>query len=211
MTHEFDRNYWERRWQATPGDDYTKISSRPPNPYLIQRTAHLAPGSALEAGCGDGAEAVWLASNGWHVLAADIAPSALGRTAHRAQAAGVANRIRLAEADLSQWQPGERFDLVTSHYAHPAMPQLDFYVRIADWVEPGGTLLLVGHLHVHGVTGHDHHPPESASVTAAAIIDRLGTNSWRIEAAEELERVITSPQGEDMTLHDVVVHAVRRS
>ena len=49
------------------------------------------------------------------------------------------------EADLGVWDPGTRFDLVTTHYAHPAMPQLDFYERIAGWVAPGGTLLVVGH------------------------------------------------------------------
>lgn len=209
MTHEFDRNYWEHRWQETPADDRDDHSSRAPHPYVIQETAHLEPGTALDAGCGDGAEAIWLAANGWHVTAADISQSALERTARRAQVTGVADLLRLVEADLSQWQPDERFDLVTSHYAHPAMPQLDFYARIADWVEPGGTLLLVGHLHVHGETGHDHHPPASASVTAAAIADRLGARNWQIDTAEEVERVATTPNGQDVTLHDVVVRATR--
>jgi hypothetical protein len=48
---------------------------------------------------------------------------------------------------------------VTTHYAHPAMPQLDFYDRIASWVAPGGTLFIVGHLQHHGqhaAAGHGH-------------------------------------------------------
>ena len=208
MTHDFDRTYWERRWQETPADDRNNLLLRPPHPYVIQETAHLATGSALECGCGDGAEAVWLASNGWQVVAADISSSAIERTAWRAQAMDVANKVRAVEADLSQWQPDERFDLVTSHYAHPTMPQLDFYTRVAEWVKPGGTLLLVGHLHVHRDTGHDHHPPASVSVTAASITDRLGTENSQIETAKEVERFV-APHGRELTLHDVVVRATR--
>src|SRR5690349_9639591 len=109
MTHAFDQNYWERRWQETPNHDCDSESFRIPHPYVIAETAHLTPGSALEAGCGDGAEAIWLASNGWRVLAADISPSALERTAVRAQAKDVADKVRLVEADLSEWHPDESF------------------------------------------------------------------------------------------------------
>ena len=107
------------------------------------------------------------------------------------------------------------FDLVTTHYAHPAMPQLAFYDRIAAWVAPGGTLLIVGHLHAdHGAhhgAHHDHHPPAEASVTAANITARLDPTTWEVVTADEHTRTLDSPGGGQITLHDVVVRAVRRS
>jgi hypothetical protein len=82
---------------------------------------------------------------------------------------GAAERVDWTRADLGVWEPGTRFDLVTTHYAHPAMPQLDFYDRIAGPVAPGGTPLIVGHLRTHVADGHGHHdgPPAEATATAA--------------------------------------------
>ncbi|GAA3702613.1 hypothetical protein GCM10022377_15300 [Zhihengliuella alba] len=155
--HAFDKAYWEEHWeQADPRDTGPDT---PPNPYLAEEVRGLAPGTALDAGCGTGAEAVHLASLGWRVTGADISSAALASAAERARAAGVEDRTTWLETDLSQWRPAEHWDLVTTHYAHPAMPQLEFYRRLARWVAPGGTLLLVGHLHTHG-SGDDAHTHE---------------------------------------------------
>ncbi|WAP53377.1 class I SAM-dependent methyltransferase [Arthrobacter sp. ATA002] len=106
------------------------------NPHLIRETGNLAPGTALDAGCGAGTEAIWLATHGWKVTGADIASAALDRAAGRAADAGVADQVQWVQADLSTWEPDAQYDLVTTHYAHPAMPQLDFYDRTASWVAP---------------------------------------------------------------------------
>lgn len=157
-THGFDKDYWERHWRDRGAGS---MGGHPPNPYLAREIGGLTPGTALDAGCGGGAEAIWLASHGWEVTAADISSEVLALAADRATmstaASGAAERVRWVEADLSVWSPDTRLDLVMTHYAHPAMPQLEFYDRIAGWVAPGGTLLIVGHLHVAG-SGHGHHP-----------------------------------------------------
>jgi SAM-dependent methyltransferase len=188
------------------------MGGNPPNPYLARETSGLTPGTALDAGCGGGAEAIWLASCGWHVTAADISSEALARAAERAATSGAAERVRWVEADLSVWSPGARFDLVMTHYAHPAMPQLEFYDRIAGWVAPGGTLLIVGHLHTHSATGdgHGHEPPAEASATAATVTARLDDTEWEIVTAEEHLRTLTGHGGRAAPLHDVVVRATRR-
>ncbi|MFI7434321.1 methyltransferase domain-containing protein [Micromonospora haikouensis] len=212
MTHSFDKAYWQQHWQQTHGGRPGSMASNPPNPYLARETAGLAPGTALDAGCGAGAEAIWLASHGWQVTAADISADALAHAADRATASGSTGPIRWVEADLTVWEPGMLFDLVTTHYAHPAMPQLAFYQRIGDWVTPGGTLLIVGHLHTSQSTGHGHghgHPAE-ATVTLVDIRAGLEAADWEIVTAEEHQRPIPGPGGQPVTLHDVVVRATRR-
>jgi SAM-dependent methyltransferase len=211
MTHGFDREYWEQHWQQAHRDRSGAMEETAPNPYLAAETGSLVPGTALDAGCGAGAEAIWLASRGWRVTAADIAPEALARAARRAADNEVAGRVRWVEADLTVWEPDIRFDLVTTHYAHPAMPQLAFYDRISTWVAPGGTLLIVGHLHAPGPTGHGHHPPAEASVALPDITAGLERTGWEIATAAEHLRTVTGPGSHAVPLRDVVVRATRRS
>ena len=213
MTHGFDKDYWEQHWQQVDGG-LGSMAQSIANPYLVRETGSLVPGTALDAGCGVGAEAIWLASRGWQVTGADIAPRALAQAAENAERSGVSERVEWVEADLSVWEPVARFDLVTTHYAHPAMPQLAFYDRIAGWVAPGGTLLIVGHMHTSEPAEHSHgqgsQPPVEASVTVAAVTARLGDTAWGIVTAEEHLR--TQRDGDrEVPLHDVVVRARRLS
>jgi SAM-dependent methyltransferase len=215
-TQGFDKDYWASHWQQANGRG--SGGENVPNPYLARETSSLVPGTALDAGCGEGAEAILLAAEGWEVTAADISAEVLSCASERAKRVGAPlERVRWVEADLTAWEPGTRFDLVTTHYAHPAMPQLAFYERISDWVAPGGTLLIVGHLHTPDSTGpgHNHgkedqrHPPEEASVTAASITVRLDATQWGVVTAEEHTRTLANRAGRAVQLHDVVVRATR--
>lgn len=213
MEHTFDNEYWDKIWRS---DRAQSMGSGQPNPHLVREIGDLTPGTVLEAGCGAGAEAIWLATRGWQVTGSDIATAALDRAAERAADAGVADRVEWVRADLSTWEPATSYDLVTTHYAHPAMPQLEFYDRIASWVAPGGTLFIVGHLH-HEATadghGHGHHsdgPPDSASATAATIAARLDPGEWESVTTQESHRTLSGPGGRETTIHDVVVRATRR-
>lgn len=218
MTHEhaFDKDYWERQWRPGVDGEPGSMGRSPASPYLAREVGALAPGTALDAGCGAGAEALWLASRGWQVTAADISAEALALATHRAEALeepGAAERVQWVEADLAEWEPGVAFDLVTTHYAHPSMPQLEFYERLGSWVAPGGTLLIVGHLHAGDGHGHGdgQDPPAEATVRAAAITDRLDEADWAIVTADEPHRTMTRHDGREVSLNDVVVRAVRRT
>lgn len=216
MEHSFDKEYWDQIWQ---GGRAASMAASQPNPHLMREVSGLAPGTALDAGCGAGAEAIWLATCGWQVTAADIAADALARAAERAAASGVAEQVDWLQVDLSVWDPDTRYDLVTTHYAHPVMAQLEFYDRIASWVALGGTLLIVGHLrqhpgdgdgHSHADTHGDKGPPASAAATSAAITARLDPAVWEIVTAQELHRTLSGSEGREVTMYDVVVRATRR-
>jgi SAM-dependent methyltransferase len=215
--HAFDKAYWEqhwRRWTGGPG----AADSNAPHPYLAAELGGLLAGTALDAGCGTGAEALWLAGHGWQVTAADISSEALAQATARTASSGGADRVQWVEADLSSWDPGVHFDLVTTSYAHPAIPQLAFYDRLAAWVAPGGTLLIVGHLHT-GEHGHGHghgrstddQPPAEATATAEAVTARLGDAEWDVSTAREVHRTVIAPHGGAVALQDFVVRATRRS
>lgn len=209
MSHVFDKAYWDGIWSSGRGGG---MSTSAPNPHLQREVANLEPGTALDAGCGAGAEAIWLAAAGWTVTAADIATEALALAELRAEAAGLGHKVHWVQADLSTWEPSLQFDLVTTHYAHPAMPQLEFYRRISAWVAPGGTLLIVGHLHHDdGPHAHDGGPPVEASATATAITGLLDPDEWKVNTAEESQRTVRGPGSRTSVLQDVVVRATRSS
>ncbi|WP_327033086.1 class I SAM-dependent methyltransferase [Micromonospora ureilytica] len=164
------------------------MSTSPAHPYLTQETGALVQGTALDAGCGAGAEAIWLAAHGWQVTAVDIAPVAHARAAERTTESGVSERVRWVEADLTAGAPETRFDLVTTIVGH---------LHTSDATEQG---------HGHG-HGHWHRPPDEASITLADITAGLDSATWEITTAEGHRRTVP---GREVPLHDVVVRAVTR-
>jgi 2-polyprenyl-3-methyl-5-hydroxy-6-metoxy-1,4-benzoquinol methylase len=205
MSHDFDKRYWESHWDERPDGEPTPGIDA--NRYVIGELADLPSGTALDAGCGEGGDALWLASRGWSVTGADISRTALERAAARAVRVTAASSIEWLQADLTTWRPPSAFDLVMTSYAHPTTPQLEFYERISNWVAPGGTLLVVAHLHEPGPDAHHGHPA-AASVTAAAIIATLPADLWRIETEGQHTREVATEHGV-RTLRDAVVRATR--
>ncbi|TFV52762.1 class I SAM-dependent methyltransferase [Geodermatophilus sp. DF01-2] len=197
---EFSATYWEDRYRG-----HAAHGSRPPNPQLVSEAGDLVPGTALDAGCGEGADARWLASRGWRVTAVDVAPTALRRAREHAAAIGpdVASRIDWVAADLTTWAPpAEHFDLVSAHYVHPAGPHDTFVRRLAAAVAPGGTLLVVGH------DPSDRH--SAGHVTAGEVAAGLDGDRWDVVVAEVRSRHVAGHGGAEITLRDAVLRACRR-
>jgi 2-polyprenyl-3-methyl-5-hydroxy-6-metoxy-1,4-benzoquinol methylase len=138
----FEPPGWEARYS---GED--KIWSGDPNPQLVAEVPALTPGTALDVGCGEGGDVIWLAQQGWRVTGADFSANGLARAARHAEEAGVADRTEWWQVDARTFDAGGRtFDLVTTHFLHPpdgGMVQVT--ARLAEAVAPGGHLLVVGH------------------------------------------------------------------
>ena len=77
MTNDLDQGGWESRWERALQQHGDMLGKRPPNAYLTELADGLRPGRALDAGCGHGAEAIWLAASGWQVTAVDFSAKAL--------------------------------------------------------------------------------------------------------------------------------------
>ena len=147
MTHEitpemFEQHSWDERYA---GRD--RVWSGRANAVLAAEAADLAPGRAVDLGCGEGGDAIWLAERGWQVTGIDFSETGLARAAAHAAERGVADRIEWRRSDLRSWTPeGEQWDLVTSHFLHLLDDgMLEATRQMARAVAPGGTLLVVGH------------------------------------------------------------------
>ena len=141
---------WDRRYA-----DREQLWSGQPNGALVAEVAGLTPGRVLDVGCGEGADAVWLARGGWDVTALEVSGVALERAAGHARDAGVAVHwvhAGLAEAAL----PPASFDLVSAQY--PALlrtPDAAAERALLAAVAPGGVLLLVHHAGMDTQPAHD--------------------------------------------------------
>lgn len=207
MSERFGHAFWERRWDQVCHDHGELVRDLPPNPELVASADGRPPGLALDAGCGHGADAVWLAARGWRVTAADFATAALDRARRHAATLGaeVADRIDWVTADLSTWAPADdRFDLVTSHYVHGVEPRDALFRRLAASVAPGGTLLIVGH-DPACPSARSHGGAPELSFTADEVAAALDPDRWRIVVAETRTR--RAPGNIDLTLHDAVLRA----
>jgi SAM-dependent methyltransferase len=151
----------------------------------------MRPGLALDAGCGHGADALWLAANGWHVTAVDFSAVALAHARSTADAAGtdVAARIDWVEADLASWipQPG-RYDLVVCLYVNVAGSVEELVQRIGCGVAAGGTLLLVGHRPADPSTAAATSAAGQTQVSIGTAIAALDPDRWEVDIAEERVR-----------------------
>lgn len=206
-TESFDREFWERRWTQVLREHPDQVASRPPNAHLLAEIRDLRPGLALDAGCGHGAEAIWLAAAGWQVTAVDFSTAALehARATARAVGADVAQRIDWVEGDLGSWSPTPRhFDLVSCLYVHVEGPVTELVARLATGVAPGGTLFLVGHLPVDPATGEPTPAAGQVQVTVGEAVEALDPRHWQIVVAEERTRAAAG------TGVDAVVRAVYR-
>lgn len=203
MSGEFGAEYWEQVWNG--GHGIANMAAAPPHPRILSETAGLTPGSALDVGCGAGAEALALAQAGWQVTGVDVSAQALAHAAERAQAAGVQERTTWTEADATTWEPPQQYDLVLSCYAHAPIPQVELYERLSQWVAPGARMLLIGHLHHHGDR------PQEASTTAAQAAERFSPEEWEVITSQEGSRVLPRTEGAAVPLRDVILHLRRRS
>ena len=197
----------ERSWDALY-EDKPRVWSGNPNPQLVAEAGSLQPGRALDLGCGEGADAVWLARRGWEVTALEVSGVALGRAASHARDAGVAVRwvhAGLVEATL----PPAGFDLVSAQY--PALLRTSDAAAeraLLAAVAPGGVLLFVHHADADTERARENGFDPADYVWPSSIRPLLD-GDWVIEVDERRPRVLP-PGGAGAHHTDDLVLRARR-
>ncbi|WP_328762716.1 MULTISPECIES: SAM-dependent methyltransferase [unclassified Streptomyces] len=198
--------FWDSRYR-----EGNRIWSGDANAVLVREVADLTPGRALDLGCGEGADAVWLAHRGWRVTGTDISGVALERAAGHAADAGVADRVEWQRHDLAESFPAGEFDLVSACFLHSFgdFPRERILRAAASAVAPGGILLIAGH--AGWPAWQQDSRPEVHFPTPDEVVAQLELpeGAWEVLLAEEHERVQTRPDGRPGTRTDNAVK-VRR-
>jgi 2-polyprenyl-3-methyl-5-hydroxy-6-metoxy-1,4-benzoquinol methylase len=196
----YDRESWEQRWSEALREHGDRVADRPPNSHLRAALGGLRPGRALDAGCGHGAETLWLAERGWRVTAVDFSATALAHARSAAEAAEVAERIDWVEGDLATWTPQSgHYDLVACLYVHVAGSVEEMVRRMAAGVAPGGTLFLVGHRPVDPATGAATAAAGQVQVAVDTAVAALDPGRWEVVLAEDRPRA-TAGTGVDAVM-----------
>lgn len=200
MTTVRDQHFWDAMYRSRD-----RLFSGAPNGVLVTEAADLPPGHALDLGCGEGGDALWLAHAGWHVTAVDISPTAL----QRAAAADTTGRITWTHADLTTTAPQRAaYDLVSAQY-FPLPRHRDHTAlrALLDAVAPGGTLLVAGH-DPADLPPHHHRDVDPDAYYHPADIAQLLDPDWTIQINETRPRTTPAPAGTHHT-HDTVLRAHR--
>jgi SAM-dependent methyltransferase len=189
---------WDARYA-----EVDRVWSGNPNGTLVTEVAGLPPGRALDVGCGEGADAVWLARHGWDVTALDVSRVALERAAMHAEQAGVQVRwihAGLLDASLS---PGV-FDLVSAQY--PVLrrsPTNQAERALLGAVAPGGVLLVVHHADIDPDDARARGFDPADYVQPAQVASLLDEH-WQLEVDEKRPRTVETGAGAGHSVDQVL-------
>ncbi|MFD7296486.1 SAM-dependent methyltransferase [Streptomyces sp. NPDC059897] len=199
--------FWDGVYAARP-----RARGPQPNARLTETVTGLPPGDALDLGCGDGGDALWLARHEWCVTAVDISAVAVERLAALARSQGLGERLVAERHDLRESFPSGEFDLICAHYLHTAydLDRAAVLRASAHALRPGGRLLIVD----HGSTAPwswDQDPdvryPSPREVAAGIGLDPA---TWTVERADTPRRTASGPGGHTAEVTDHVL-LIRRA
>ena len=195
------REDWNERYASVEN-----LWAAKPNRFLVGEVAELEPGVALDLACGEGQNAIWLATLGWDVTGVDYSEVAISKARARAERDGVG--VDFVCADLVSYAPmPASFDLAIVLYLHiSARERRDVLERAAGALAPGGTFVLVGHDLLNlteGVGG-----PKDPDLLSTP--DEIASELPGLEI-QKAERVLRDVGGEERDAIDMLVRARRPS
>jgi thioredoxin reductase/SAM-dependent methyltransferase len=200
-----DERFWDDRYRSAPA-----LWSGKPNATLVAEAGDWSPGTAIDVGAGEGADAIWLAEQGWTVTGQEVSSVAIERASTHAADAGepIASRITWAHGDIATLDLAT-YDLVTSHYVHVASGEREPFVRrLAELVAPGGRLMIVAH-HPSDLATNIRRPRRPDLFATAAQLAALLDDRFSIVTAEARPRGINDADGNPVTIRDTVLVAER--
>ena len=196
-----ERESWNARY-----DGRELVWTASPNQFLVAEVAALAPGRALDLGCGEGRNAVWLAEHGWEVTAVDFSDVGIAKAQEMALQRSVT--VDWLIDDLNRYDPPARaYDLVIDFYLHiPPDQRREVLAKAAGAVASGGTLLVVGH-DLSNLEGGYGGPQDPALLYTPDGISAEMTG-LRVVKAERVRRIVENDDGRFEAI-DTLVRAER--
>jgi SAM-dependent methyltransferase len=201
-----DATYWDTRYAES-----TAVWSGNANVALVHEVGDLTPGTALDLGCGEGGDAIWLATRGWRVTATDISAVALAKAAAHAAEAGV--DVDFQRHELGVTFPAGTYDLVSAQFLYPRgdVSREQILLAATAAVAPGGVLLIEGHQDF-GPFADQHRShgdvtfPEPGEVVAGLC---LAEGEWQVLRCETHDRLQNGPDGVPAHRTDSTIKARR--
>jgi len=197
--------YWEQRYSGSE-----RVWSGKVNATMASVVAELAPGMAIDLGCGEGGDVLWLAEQGWTALGLDISTVAVGRAREQAAARRLGG-ASFEAVDLDAWEPEpDSIDLVTASFfqSNVALDRTAILRRAMTALRPGGRLVTVSH--AAPPSWAKDHPAKMVSVQDEAAQLGGSAEEWEVELAEERPRAATAPDGSAGEHLDAVLVLRRR-
>lgn len=200
-----DAAEWDARYA---GSDL--VWGADPNRFVAAELDQVTPGRALDVACGEGRNAIWLATRGWSAVGVDFSAAAIERATRLAEQAGVAAVTEFLVGDVVAGPlPTGPFDAVVVAYLHlPVNERRDTLRRAASLVATGGLLVVVGHDTSNLTDGVGGPQDPAVLFTPEDLVDDVGAG-FVIEKAERVHRPVTTPDGEREAV-DALLVARRR-
>lgn len=172
---------WEARYASRE-----RLWSGAVNPLLREIAGGAEPGRALDIGCGEGADLLWLAERGWEVVGVDVSATAIERYLEGARLIGVQDRASGIVGSAQSFTAPGAFDLISFFYLHPGEETPGGLAALitaqARRLRPGGRILVAAHAVIP-----PGRPGPARTHRLDELLSALGGDvaQWRVELAEE--------------------------
>jgi len=161
------------RWEQRYVEGELPWDSGETDPHLMRvvEDFSIAPGKAMEIGCGTGTNAIWLDSQGFDVIGLDLSPTAIERAKAKVESADASCQMLVADF-LTEPIAGSPFSFVYDrgcfHIFDEAEDRANYASRLAGLLEPDGIW--------HSLIGSTDGPPRDTGPprrSAADIVDAV--------------------------------------
>lgn len=198
------RDVWNERYAAKE-----LVWSAGPNQLFAAELAGAMPGTALDAACGEGRNALWLAEQGWQATGVDFSAVAIDKARQIGERRGLS--VRWLVADISQDPlPESGYDLVAVLYLHTDPEERSLWLpRLIDAVAPGGTFIYIGHDPSnieHGVGG-----PQNPAFLPGIEVLAAALDGFRLDTATVVERPVDADPGHGRPMTGIALDAFVRA
>jgi len=194
---------WDERY-STRG----MVWGTEPNQFLADYAAGLTPRRVLDLGCGQGRNAVWLATQGHRVTGIDHSPVGIEQARKWAADHKVEVRFHVANVVEDWTPPSGAFDLVILSYLQlPPHDRPVAHAKATEAVAPGGTVWLIAHHSDNIADGVGGPPYPEVLFDESALADDF--SDLDVLQNEKVYRNVEGKDGLVRAAHDILLVATK--